>query len=133
MLLMEERQTYGQLIAQYRAARGMQGKDLAPMVGVAPSTLSNIETGVRKGIPTPDEVQLFHEALGVPKRLMLETIGYLDPEELEPGVAYVVDMDDPRANLLDVLGGASDPDVRAISKITSTILDAFRTRSVHPE
>ncbi len=128
MLLMDERQTYGQLIAQYRAARGLQGKDLAPMIGIAPSTLSNIENGVRKGIPTPDEVQLFHEALGVPKRLMLERIGYLDPEELESGVAHVVSVDDPRARLLDVLGGASDPDVRAIFKITSTIMETFRSQ-----
>jgi transcriptional regulator with XRE-family HTH domain len=83
ILGMDSKKRFGKLIAQGRLAAGMLGKDLAPELGVATSTLSNLETGNFKYPPDPEFLELIEKVLGVRKRDLAEALGYVDSGEEE--------------------------------------------------
>ena len=90
---MNELQAFGALIRKAREDQGMKAETLAPLVGLGKSTLSNVENGSRKSIPDPELVHRLHRELGIPKRDMLEALGYLDrdiPEEDRPAIPDAV-------------------------------------------
>lgn len=124
---MNEMKAFGDLIRRARERRGMRADELAPLLGMGGSTLSNIENGHRKSIPDPDLVDRIHAALGIPKERMLQTLGYLDPVQ-SPTEGYTVPAGDPRMEILLLLDGASDDDVEAVLQFVRPAVDVVTNR-----
>src|SRR5699024_5505456 len=77
---MNELKAFGALIRKWREDQGFTAESVAPRVGLGTSTLSNVENGLRKSIPDPVLIHRLHRELGIPKKDMLEALGYLDPD-----------------------------------------------------
>lgn len=72
----------GELIRARREAAGMQTqKQLADAVSKSSSWISRLESGVAKEMPTPGDLKLISDALGVSQAEMLAAAGY----EVETG------------------------------------------------
>jgi hypothetical protein len=64
---------------------------------------------------------------------MLIALGYLEPDAIDPGVAYVVRDGDPRADLLAVVDGIAPIDLDAITGAMKLIATAIRGREPHAD
>lgn len=126
---MNEMKAFGDLIRRARERRGMRADELAPLLGMGGSTLSNIENGHRKSIPEPELVDRLHEALGIPKERMLQTLGYLDPQQ--PTVDGVtLPAGDPRIEFITLLEGASDAEVEGVLRVLRPVLDMVQRSDI---
>jgi len=66
----------GSLIRGAREARGMTQAELANLIDKQTSYVSRTETGAKREMPTPEDLQAFSRALGVPVIAMMEAAGY---------------------------------------------------------
>lgn len=82
---MNELKAFGQLVKDARQNRGMEAKDLAPLLGVSTTKISNIENGYGKTPPDADLVRAIETSLGIPRRRLLVALGYIDEEESPDG------------------------------------------------
>lgn len=121
---MNDHQRFGKLIEDGMRQRGYVGYQYAAMLGKPQSWLSRIMNGQYANPPTPEDMTALSETLGIPKRRMLEALGYIDPEDQEPGIAHTIRADDPRAALLDMLASASDDEVRKVVQIVTIMVGA---------
>lgn len=124
MTRMNEKQRFGKLIEDGMKQRGYVGYQFAALLGKQQSWLSRILNGQYANTPPPEDITALSQTLGIPKRRMLEALGYIDPEDHEPDVAHTIRDDDPRAALLDMLAGASDDEVRKVVQIVTIMVGA---------
>jgi transcriptional regulator with XRE-family HTH domain len=124
---MNEQQRFGKLIEDGMKQRGLVGYQFAAMLEKPQSWLSRILNGQYANPPTPEDMAALSETLGIPKRRMLEALGYLGPEEQEPDIAHTVRDDDPRAALLDMLAEATDDEIRKVIQIVTILLGAVES------
>lgn len=117
-----------QVIKDVRRQNGWTQAQLAQKLGKDPSWVSRWEKGIPKEMPPPEDFRAICLISGVPMRTLIERIGYLDPEETEPGIAYAIQGGTVRATLLDVLDGASDADVQTIVAIAGAVPMAHRSK-----
>lgn len=72
---MTERADLGKALHDLRTARGLTGVELAKLVGVAQTSISRYELGVR--LPTAEMLERIADALGASKRLKGQLLGQL--------------------------------------------------------
>ena len=125
---MNEMQRFGKLIEDGMKERGLVGYQFAAMLGKQQSWLSRILNGQNANPPTPEDMRALSQTLGIPVRAMLEALGYLEPTELEPQIAYIIERDDPRAEILAMLEGASPAKLDTISQLVRVLTDALPGR-----
>jgi transcriptional regulator with XRE-family HTH domain len=113
---------YGALVKSAREQRGMTQDEVARQMGRPHTFLVRIEGGRNSNPPDPETMRAIWRTLGLSMRSQLIALGYLDPEEHEPGVAYVIREDDPRATLLSIFAkalrretGADDGPIRSVT------------------
>lgn len=87
---MDRKRAFGRLIADARASEGLRGSDLAEKLGIATSTLSNLETGNFKYPPEPELLERIEAVLGIRKRALAIALGYIDVNETEPEMSPAV-------------------------------------------
>lgn len=107
---------FGKLVQHARDAKGMKSYELADAIGKQRSYMSRLEGGDIKETPPPETVRAICRVLGISMRSLVEALGYLDPEEMEPGIAYEVPAGSVRADLLDALQDAPDEVVRLLTR-----------------
>ena len=112
---------YGALVKSAREQAGLTQDEAARKLGRPHTFLVRIENGKNANPPDPETMRAIWRVLGVSMRTQLEALGYLDPEEAEPGIAYAIPEGSVRAELLDLLVGASDDDVRTIVELTGIV------------
>lgn len=112
-----------QVIKDVRKQTGWTQAQLAQKLGKDPSWVSRWEKGIPKEMPPPEDFRAICLISGVSMRTLIERIGYLDSEELEPGVSYVLRSDDPRSRLLDMLAGLSPVGIDNVRRMVSTLVD----------
>jgi transcriptional regulator with XRE-family HTH domain len=114
-------QEYGALIKSAREAKGMTIDDLSRALGRPTSFVWRIEQGKNANPPDPETTRQIWRLLSLPLRTQLIQLGYLDKEEVEPGIAYAVPEGSARAELLDALADATDEDVQTITAIARLV------------
>lgn len=118
---------FAALVREAMATKGLTQAAVAVQLGWSQSIVSDLLRGKRSAI-TPDVLAALEAVLPLDRRRALIALGYLDEEEPEPGVAYVVREDDPRAALLATVDGLADADVAAITGAVTIFATALRTR-----
>jgi len=113
---MNENEKYGALIRAAREAKGWDQDRLGREIGRDKSFVSRWELGRPTTPPEPWLVRAMWRVLGLSMRTQLEELGYLDPEAAEPGIAHAVEKGTSRAQLLDVLAGATDAEVEVVTR-----------------
>ena len=121
---------YGALIKSAREQQGMTQDDLGRRMGRPHTFVVRMENARNANPPEPETMRQIWRILGISLRSQLVAIGYLDPDEPEPGVAYVIREDDPRAALLAAVEGMADHHLAAITDLVvlSTRLTNGRDR-----
>jgi transcriptional regulator with XRE-family HTH domain len=114
---MNELERFGALLKRARDQRDMTIDTVGAHLGRPGTWYWRLETAQNKTYPEPETLSELNRVLGVPRRDMLLALGYLDPDERESGVVYVVREDDPRAALLALLDDATDSDVAAFTDL----------------
>ena len=117
---------FGKLVREAREQLGMRSYELADAIGKQRSYVSRLEAGELKETPPPDDLRRIRRTLNVSMRSLLVSLGYVDADEPEPGIAYMIREDDPRADLLALTEGLSSQDVEAITGAMSFFVMAVR-------
>lgn len=125
IVLMNEQQRFGQLIREGMERRGITGKELAVQAGWSQSVVSDIVRGDRATTP-PDVARTLSAILGIPLRQMAIALGYLDPEDREPGVAHVIREGDPLAEIVAMLEGAGPHDLALVKQFVMVLMGSLR-------
>lgn len=116
----------GKLVREARERQNMRSYELADAIGKQRSFVSRLESGELKETPSPEDLRAIGRTLGIPMRSLLVSLGYLDPDEPEPGVAYVIREDDPRAAMLATLEGVAPALVASCTGMVALMLKAIR-------
>lgn len=119
---------FAALVREAMDVKGLTQAALAVQLGWSQSIVSDLLRGKRSAI-TPDVLVALETALPLDRRRSLIALGYLDPDEPEPGVAYVVREDDPRAALLATVAGLADADVAAVTGAAGIFANALRIKT----
>ena len=107
---------FGALLKQRREQLNLRIEDVAASVGRPTSFVWRLEGGKNANPPDAVDFMALANALSLQPRTMLEALGYLLPEDQEPGVAYVVYEGDPRVEMLKVLEGLVSEDVSVLTQ-----------------
>ena len=83
-------QEYSALIKSAREAKGMTIDDQSRALGRPTSFVWRIEQGKNANPPDPETVRALGEVLEITRTAQLLALGYIDPQEVEPGIAYAV-------------------------------------------
>ncbi len=78
---------FGNVIRDAMARQGIDGKRLADRLNVSQSLVSDWIRGEKKVPPSPDMLRRISSELHIPKRTMLEALGYMDVGEEDPDVS----------------------------------------------
>ena len=117
---------FGDLIRVTRESKGWNQRELARRMGRDAAYVSRLENGLGKVMPEPSLVRELAQVLDVPVYRFLLALGYIDGDEREPGVAYVIREDDPRAALLASVDGLAAGDVAAVTGAAAIFARALR-------
>jgi transcriptional regulator with XRE-family HTH domain len=125
---MNEMERFAALVREAMDVQGMTQAALATRLGWSQSVVSDLLRGKRSAV-TPDVLTALESVLSLDRRRSLVALGYLNGDEVEPGVAYVVREDDPRASLLAAVDGLSAPDIAAVAGAAGIFAKALRRES----
>lgn len=121
------------LIKAARERRGFSSQAaLALAVGRDQSFVSRFERGAMKELPAPEVLQAFGEVLGLSMEDMLIAAGYLEVPDNDHDAMVLVRKDDPRADLLRLLEGASDIGVRNVASLVAAALRLSSSSNISP-
>lgn len=116
---------FAALVREAMDMTGLTQAALAVRLGWSQSVVSDLLRGKRSAI-TPDVLTALESVLTLDRRRSLVALGYLDEDAPEPGVAYVIREDDPRAALLASVDGLSAGDVAAVTGAAGIFAKALR-------
>lgn len=125
---MNEMERFAALVREAMDMTGLTQAALAVRLGWSQSVVSDLLRGKRSAI-TPDVLASLDSVLTLDRRRSLVALGYLNEDEREPGVAYVIREDDPRAALLASVDGLSAGDVAAVTGAAGIFAKALRRES----
>jgi transcriptional regulator with XRE-family HTH domain len=122
---MNEMERFAALVREAMDMKGLTQSAVAVRLGWSQSIVSDLLRGKRSAI-TPDVLTALESVLSLDRRRSLVALGYLNGDEVEPGIAYVIREDDPRANLLAMVEGLSAPDIAAVAGAAGIFAKALR-------
>ena len=112
---------FGALIKRARQNMGLTQDEAAQRLGRPHTFLVRIENGRNANPPDPQTFDDLSRLFEIPKGTMLQALGYLEPEQRESGVAYIVQEGTARADLLDALEGESEDGVRLVIDLVALV------------
>lgn len=104
---------FGDLVREARLRHGLSAYELAARIKRQPSFLSRLENGQNANPPEPAVLKALTNVLGLSRKQMLISMGYLDESDIAPSSGFNVDdyfepADSRRALISFVM--ALDPD-----------------------
>lgn len=121
-------QEFGALIKRARESQGMTLEEAGRRIGRPHTYLGRIENGRNSNPPDPEMFRAIWRLFGLSPRSLLVALGYLDEDDPEPGVAFIVNEGTRRADLLAMLRDASDTDIDAVLAIVEVVRLAYGAR-----
>lgn len=122
---------YGALLKRAREQHGMTQDEVARQLNRPHTFVVRLENGRNSNPPDPETMQAIRRTLGISLRSQLISLGYLDEDDPEPGIAYVIREDDPRAALLARIEGMAHQHVAALTDLVG-LLDRLTGPSESP-
>ena len=74
---------FGKFIKELREKKGVTLRDIEEVTGISNVYICQLETGARKKVPSPDNLQALAEYFGVTLKELLEKAGYVEPQPTE--------------------------------------------------
>ena len=78
-----EPSSFGKFIKELREKKGVTLRDIEEVTGISNVYICQLETGARKKLPSPDNLQALAEYFGVTLKELLEKAGYVEPQQTE--------------------------------------------------
>ena len=78
-----EPSAFGKFIKELREKKGVTLRDIEEVTGISNVYICQLETGARKKLPSPDNLQALAEYFGVTLKELLEKAGYVEPQPTE--------------------------------------------------
>ena len=118
---MNELERFGALLKRHRDERGMTIDAVGARLGRAGTWYWRLETAQNKAYPEPDVLTELTRVLGVSRREMLISLGYISADEPEPEVAYIIREGDPRIAMLRLMDGMPENRVANITRAVALL------------